>query len=443
MPDPLPDSPWNRIRAELRRAVSDTTWRLWLQRLELYELAGDVLRLEAPDNVRSWVGDRYGRLLRACAATVLGPGARVELVAPGTAVPVPGQAGRSGARDWTPSTLNPRLTFDQFVIGDANRLAHAAALAVAELPGLAYNPLFICGTPGLGKTHLLQAIGNYVQAYEPMQTVRYTTAEAFTNQFTGAVQTKGAAMDAFKAAYRHVDLLLVDDVQFLRAKVRTEEEFFHTFNAVHETGAQLVLSSDRPPQRLEGMMDRLRARFEAGLVVELLPPDIATRTTILRKRIAQDELRDVDDDAVALIAGRVTGSVRVLEGALIRVVAFASLTGRPVTGALADEVLAGLYPEAKRAAPTVPEIQQRTSDAFGVPLDALTSTSRAAQVAWARQVAMYLARELTDATLPAIGAAFGRNHTTVMHACKRTAQRIADDRSAFDAVHRLTRELGG
>lgn len=448
MSDPLPDSSWNRIRAELRRAVSDATWRLWLEQLELGGLAGDVLALEAPDNVRLWVADRYGRLLQACAAAVLGPDARVELVAPGTtAAPSPGSREPAGpgtvGPGWTPSTLNPRLTFDQFVIGDGDRLAHAAALAVAELPGLAYNPLFICGAPGLGKTHLLQAIGNYVQAYEPTHTVRYTTAEAFTNQFTGAVQAKGPAMDAFKAAYRGADLLLVDDVQFLRAKLRTEEEFFHTFNAVQETGAQLVLSSDRPPHDLEGMMDRLRARFEAGLVVQLHAPDLATRVTILRKRIAQDKLRDVDDDAIAVIATRVTANVRALEGALIRVIAFASLTGRPVTAELAAEVLAGLYPQHKPAAPTVREIQQRTSDAFGVPLHALTSTNRTARVAWARQVAMYLSRELTDATLPAIGEAFSRNHTTVMHACKRTARRIADDRIAFDAVHRLTRELGG
>jgi chromosomal replication initiator protein len=363
---------------------------------------------------------------------------RVELVAPGTRSATPGRP------DIPRPTLNPRLTFDQFVIGDANRLAHAAALAVAELPGLAYNPLFICGAPGLGKTHLLHSIANYVTAYGDGLVVRYTTAEAFTNAFVGARDDR-AAMDAFKAVHRGVDVLLVDDVQFLAQKLKTEEEFFHTFNALHAAGAQIVLTSDQPPRDLGGLEERLRARFEAGLVTELGPPDIATRLTILRKRIAQDAIDDVAEDALELIALRVDDSVRALEGALIRVVAFASLTGRELTGELAAEVLGTLYPAplARPQRHTVEEIQSRTCDAFGVTLEELRSTSRTAVVASARQVAMYLSRELTDATLPAIGKAFGRNHTTVMHACKRTAERIAADREAYEAVRALTLELGG
>jgi len=428
-----PASIWHRFRAEVRRAVSESTWHIWLDPVRLLEARGRTLYVEVPEDKRAWVQTRFARLLNACAETVLGPGARVEF---GVAEPEPEPA-RPAAQEF-----NPRLTFDQFVIGDCNRLAHAAALAVAELPGLAYNPLFICGPPGLGKTHLLHSIANYVNAHGGGLTVRYTTVEAFTDQFVGALH--GGDLDAFKAAYRGVDVLLVDDVQFLQSKAKTEQEFFHTFNALHHAGAQLVLTSDRPPRDLDALEDRLRERFEAGLVCDVRPPERATRLTILRKRVAQDDVGEVEPDALELIADRVTSNIRALEGALIRVVAFGSLTGRPVTAALADEVLAGLYPELKPRRRSVREIQEQTCAAFGVTMDDLLSSSRAQPVAFARQVAMYLSRELTDATLPAIGRAFGnRNHTTVMHACKRTAERIATDREAYDTVHKLTRELGG
>ncbi len=439
MPDVTLDQPWKAIRNELRGAVTDTTWHLWLESLAPREIVGGTLVIEASDRVRAYVGDRFGRLLQACAAAVLGPDVEVELVAPGDG------AERTERSALPGSDLNPRLTFDQFVIGDTNRLAHAAALAVAELPGLAYNPLFICGDPGLGKTHLLHSIANYVRAYGDGLVVRYTTAEAFTTAFVGA-RNDGAAMDTFKRMHRGVDVLLVDDVQFLAQKVKTEEEFFHTFNALHAAGAQLVLTSDQPPRDLGGLEARLRARFEAGLVTELGRPDVATRMTILRKRVAQDDIGEVDPGALELIASRVEESVRALEGALIRVVAFASLTGRELTAGLADEVLGTLYPAAKATAMpvrhTVEDVQVRTCEAFGVSLEELRSSSRVARVAWPRQVAMYLSRELTDATLPAIGRAFDRNHTTVMHACKRTAARMAADPAAYEAVRFLSMEIG-
>jgi chromosomal replication initiator protein len=310
------------------------------------------------------------------------------------------------------------------------------------MPGLAYNPLFICGAPGLGKTHLLHSIANYVTAYGAGATVRYTTAEAFTNHFVGAIRGKG--IDAFKAAYRGVDVLLVDDVQFLQEKLQTEQEFFHTFNALHQAGAQIVLTSDRLPRDLGALESRLRERFEAGLVTDVRAPDPATRRTILRKRVQQDDVGAIDAAALDLIADRVTDNVRTLEGALVRVVAFGSLTGRPVTAELAAEVLAGLYPELrKRTAPaTVAEIQARTAEAFGISVDLLVSSSRAGAVAWPRQVAMYLARELTAQSLPAIGKAFGgRTHTTVLHACRRTTERIAGDPQAYELVRRLTESI--
>ena len=429
---------WRRIRDELRRAVGDSTWQLWLEPLAIRGIEEDTLVIEAPAESRAWIEASFSRLLAGCAKAVLGAHARVKLVARGTQAERPARA----ARVVTGAELNPRYTFDQFVIGDANRLAHAAALAVAEMPGLAYNPLFICGPPGLGKTHLLHSIGNYLAAHGDGLNVIYTTVEAFTDHFVGALHT--GALEHFKAAYRGVDVLLVDDVQFLQSKARTEQEFFHTFNALHGAGAQLVLTSDRLPRDLDALEDRLRERFEAGLVTDVRPPDLGTRRTILRKRVQQDGLQGVAPAAVDLIADRVDSNIRALEGALIRVVAYGSLTGRPVTAELAAEVLAGLYPGTRPRRFTVRDIQQHTCEAFGLSMDDLLSTSRAAPVAWPRQVAMYLARELTDQTLPAIGQAFGgRNHTTVMHACRRTAERMATDREAYDTVRRLTAELGG
>jgi chromosomal replication initiator protein len=424
---------WRRIRAEMRRAVSDSTWQLWLEPLAARQLEADTLVVEAPAESRAWIESSFSRLLAACAKAVLGAGTRVRIVGPGTAA-------EAAPRNFPRAEFNPRFTFDQFVIGDANRLAHAAALAVAELPGLAYNPLFICGPPGLGKTHLLHSIANYVDAHGDGATVLYTTAEAFTDQFVGALHH--GALESFKASYRGVDVLLVDDVQFLQSKARTEQEFFHTFNALHGAGAQLVLTSDRLPRDLDALEDRLRERFEAGLVTDVRPPDLTTRRTILRKRVQQDALVGVDPAAVDLIAERVDTNIRALEGALIRVVAYGSLTARPVTAELTDEVLSGLYPGTRPRRRSVEDIQQRICVAFGLSMEELLSNSRAAPVAWPRQVAMYLSRELTDQTLPAIGRAFGgRNHTTVMHACRRTAQRMASDPQAYDTVRRLTEEL--
>jgi chromosomal replication initiator protein len=437
-------SSWSLIRGELQRAVPESTWHQWLEPLTARGDRGGRLLVESPPAQRPWVAKRYGRLLRECAAAVLGPDTQVDLVAAGEQRDELPELNSRPDASGPANAFNPRHTFDQFVIGDSNRLAHAAALAVAELPGLAYNPLFICGPPGLGKTHLLHSIANYVTAYGAGSTVRYTTAEAFTNHFIGAL--RGKAAESFKAAYRGADVLLVDDVQFLQEKAHTEQEFFHTFNALHQAGAQLVLTSDRPPRDLGALEQRLRERFEAGLVTDVRAPDPATRLTILRKRVQQDDVGSIDPAALELIADRVADNVRTLEGALVRVVAFGSLTGRSVTAELADEVLAGLYPELhKRAAAiTVAEIQQQTAQAFGISVDALLSSSRAAAVAWPRQIAMYLARDLTSQSLPAIGHAFGgRNHTTVMHACKRTADRIARDPDAFDAVRRLTQSLGG
>jgi chromosomal replication initiator protein len=339
---------------------------------------------------------------------------------------------------------NPKLTFEQFVIGDSNRLAHAAALAVAEMPGQAYNPLFICGPPGVGKTHLMSSIASLLLSHSPGLTVRCTTGEAFTNEFLNALSDRQT--DGFKARFRDVDVLLLDDVQFLERKTKTEEEFFHTFNALHDGGRQIVLTSDRPPNDLQALEDRLRERFAAGLVADIEPPDLGTRLAILRKRAHYDHIELAGEGALELVAERVQSNVRALEGALIRIVAFSSLTGRPLTSELADEVLRRLYPHSPPAGRpphrSVDEIQAAACEHFGLSPNELLSSSRTARIAWPRQVAMYLSRELTDESLPAIGRRFGgRDHTTVLHAWRRTKTRIAEDPGARDAVENLRRSL--
>jgi chromosomal replication initiator protein len=437
---------WASIRTQLREAVPDSTFELWLAPLQARAIVGDTLVVAAPDEIRSWVADRYGRVLQTCAAAVLGPQTAVDVVAPHACVddrPV-APASTGGAVTDDEAELHPKFAFDQFVIGDSNRFAHAAALAVAELPGQDYNPLFLYGAPGLGKTHLLHAIGNYVRAHGGGLRVRSTTAERFTNAFVAALQCKGT--EDFKARFRDTDVLLIDDVQFLQRKARTEEEFFHTFNALYETGSQLVLTCDRLPADMAALEERLLERFQAGLVAELAPPDLATRMAILRKRVHHDGIVLADEAALHAIALRITSNARALEGALIRVVAFHSLTGRPIDAALADEVLAKLYPAPRAAArveaPTIDRVQEVTCAAFGVSRDELLSSARSARVAWARQVAMYLARRHTDATLPAIGQRFGgRNHTTVMYACRKASERLAADSTAQALVQDIERRL--
>jgi chromosomal replication initiator protein len=432
---------WQRIAAEMRRAVTDSTYAIWLAPLRPVILDPGRLVVSAPDQLRTWVADRYGPLLERVAQHVIDPALHVEIVAPGT-TPAPATTHVSPPTAGPPAndSYNPKLTFDQFVIGDSNRFAHAAALAVAEMPGQAYNPLYICGPPGLGKTHLLHAVANYVARFGGGLTVRYATVESFTSEFVAALH--GGSIDTFKARFRQNDVLLIDDVQFLEEKARTEEEFFHTFNALYDSGSQLVFTSDRPPRDLLALEDRLRERFASGLVCEVRPPDATTRLAILRKRAAHDDIAPKDADALEMIAERITDNVRALEGALIRVIAFASLTGRPVTAALAAEVLDGLYARPRPVRRSIEDVQAATCEAFGLTPEELVSTSRAQRLTWPRQVAMYLARELTDQTLPAIGRAFGnRDHTTVMHACRRTAARMAADADAYETVRALTERL--
>jgi chromosomal replication initiator protein len=425
--------------------VGDSIYEVWLSQLEPKGWDGSVLILQAQKGAESWLAGRYGQVLERCARDVLGNAVKVAFAGdPATAAhEALAKAGR--AADLPPAeAFNPRHTFDQFVIGDGNRLAHAAALAVAEAPGQAYNPLFLHAPPGLGKTHLLNAIANYITTFDPGTTVRYTTVEAFTNGFIAAL--KGEALDRFKRLYRDVDVLLIDDVQFLASKAKTEEEFFHTFNALYDSGRQLVLTCDRLPSQLTGIEQRLRERFESGLVAHLTPPDWATRITILRKRAALDGIHIEDAAVFELVAERITDNVRSLEGALIRIVAHHSLTGQPIDAALATRILdairpprtAGANPQHSNGQPTIAAIQEIVAAHFGLTVSDLTGQSRLGQIAWARQLAIHLVREHTDTPLQRIGEAFGgRNHATILHACKRVSDRISVNNDDADDLSQL------
>jgi chromosomal replication initiator protein len=425
------DSLWGEVQQRLREAVPESTFKIWLEPLRAVGAQGTTLYLTAPEGIRTWVERRYASLL----------GEALEGVASGiTEIAFTRDEGERAAEPERPPSveLNPNYTFERFVIGEGNRAAHAAALAVAEAPSEAYNPLFLHGPPGLGKTHLLGAIANYLGANAAGLSVRYTTAECFTNEFVGALRASGA--ERFKSRYRDLDVLLVDDIQFLQGKQHTEEEFFHTFNALYEGGSQLVLSADRLPSELSTLEARLRDRFEWGLTVPVEAPDLATRLTVLQRLAREAGLGAGDRDALAELAGRIDANIRRLHGGLTRVIAHASLTAKP----LSPELIAELIPNRSQPSgpSTVEEIQQRVADGFGISRAELVGGSRAATPLRARQVAILLTREATDLSLPQIGRLYGgRDHSTILNALRRVeatmagnaefAERVAELRSAI------------
>jgi chromosomal replication initiator protein len=435
------DQLWDDIRDELRRETPDFKFHIWIEPLELAAVSGKTLYVRAPEHIRTSVAERYLPLLRRAAVRRFDAQAVVEVVgaawreddATQTAVAREPERPR-GER------LNPKYSFDQFVIGEGNRFAHAASLAVAELPAQAYNPLFLHGRPGLGKTHLLHAIGNYVQRYDAGLRVRYATIEEFTTGFVDAIRRRRTG--DFKDDFRGADVVLIDDVQFLAGRAKTREEFFHTFNSLLDSGRQLVISSDRSPEDLPGLEDRLAERFRAGLVVELDPPPADLRRAILAKRARVDGI-EVSVTVLNEIAVHVNSSVRALEGALIRVVAYASLKGEEATPALVRHVLRRLGEETAPDACGLSEIIDASAQEFGVQPESLMARDRRPTVATARQVAMYLARELTEHSLPEIGRGIGgRNHTTVLHAVNRISAAMRSDPAVRKAVDNLHRRLG-
>jgi chromosomal replication initiator protein len=431
------ESLWTEVAGRLKGALNDSTYRTWFGEVEGMEVTDDTFVLAVPnDFTREWIEGHFLELIRAAVRDATGHQRRVQLTV--AEIGVPADTARApAAQRIGESGLNTKYTFDLFVIGSSNRFAHAAALAVAEAPAQAYNPLFIYGSTGLGKTHLLQAIAQYVMEHPGNMSVRYVTSESFVNDFINSLRDK--RIEGFKQRYRNYDLLLIDDVQFFEGKERFQEEFFHTFNTLYEAGSQIVLSSDRPPKEIATLEARLRSRFEWGLITDIQPPDLETRIAILRKKVKTDGIHIADPQLLTFIAGRISTNIRELEGALTRVVAFASLTGRPMTPDLAQDVLKDVFPQGEVAQVTIERIQEVVCERFSMTLEELCSHKRSQNIVYPRQVAMYLSRELTDSSLPKIGKHFGdRDHTTVLHANGKIANMIRADRTVYNLVQELT-----
>jgi chromosomal replication initiator protein len=420
---------WSEVSGRLRGALNETTYRTWFDHVEGLDLNDDEFVLAVPnDFTRDWIEGHFIGLIRAAVGDATGRERQVQLsvreVAGEPVAPIEAQQ----RRDPLSIGLNAKYTFDSFVIGSSNRFAHAAALAVAEAPAQAYNPLFIYGGTGLGKTHLLQAIAQYVSEHQGELSVRYVTSETFMNDFINALRDK--RIEGFKQRYRAYDLLLIDD------------EFFHTFNSIYEAGGQIVISSDRPPKEISTLEARLRSRFEWGLITDIQPPDLETRIAILRKKVKTDRIHVPDPKVLEFIAGRISSNIRELEGALTRVVAFSSLTGRPMTEDLAQDVLKDVFPQGEVRQVTIERIQELVSERFSLSLEELCGDRRSQNIVYPRQVAMYLSRELTDSSLPKIGREFGgRDHTTVIHATSKIARMIREDRSVYNLVQELTARI--
>jgi chromosomal replication initiator protein len=423
---------WRAALGELQVSLSPANYETWLKETALIAVSDNRFRVAVPNGfAKDWLETRYRSLISQTLARIVGNGVQVDFeVQEGLVVDdeeADGQAAKPSAAsparlevvrsEGGTANLNPRYTFRNFIVGSANRLAHAASLSVAERPGQAYNPLFLYGGVGLGKTHLMHAIGNQVIARFPRKRVVYATSEKFTNEFITSIQQ--GRIDDFRARYRRIDLLLIDDIQFIADKERTQEEFFHTFNAIHEDGKQIVLSSDRPPKLITTLEERLRSRFEWGLIADLTAPDLETRIAILRAK-AEEHTMPIGSDVLEFIARKVASNIRELEGALNRIVAYAAMGGMPISIELAQAVLSNVLYNPKRRMATPERIAQVVADYYGVDLEALKGQKRDRAIVTPRQIAMYLMRAETDVSLLRIGQELGgRDHSTVLHACDK------------------------
>lgn len=437
---------WDDVREELRGAVPPSAFESWLEPLRAVGVQGTRLYVAGPDDVRDWFERRYVSLAVAAARKKIPAITEIVFSEPDQAV----LAQPGAAKSRIPAALERDLEFDRFVIGKGNRFAHASALAVAELPGEAYNPLFLYGEPGLGKTHLLVAIANYLRRQRPDMTVVYTTAERFTSEFVGSLRGDGTAgAERFKSRYRNVGALLIDDVQFLENKPRTEDEFFHTFNELYAAGSQIVLSSDRPPEAMGRLTDRLRDRFAWGLTIQVQGPDLPTRVALLRRLASERAIVMPDTEVLEQIAIAVPANLRKLEGALTRVAAFASLLGEAPTPDLVTEALAAgqdsaapVDVESGGSGPDLEAIQQATCDVLHIARADLCSPRRAPNLVRARQLAMYVARNTTNLSLAEIARGFNRDHSTVLHSIRSIEKQLepgSDIHRALEAVHERLR----
>jgi chromosomal replication initiator protein len=425
---------WNKALSIIEKKISKPSFETWLKSTKAHSLQGDTFIVSVPnDFARDWLEGRYVHLISGVLYEITGEELSVKFIIPQNQedqdFQVPSSK-RNKLKNDEPAELNqnmlnPKYTFDTFVIGSGNRFAHAASLAVAEAPAKAYNPFFIYGGVGLGKTHLMHAIGHYVIEHNPSAKVVYLSSEKFTNEFINSIRDNKA--EYFRNKYRNVDILLIDDIQFLAGKESTQEEFFHTFNALHEESKQIVISSDRPPKEIPTLEDRLRSRFEWGLITDITPPDLETRIAILRKKAKADGL-DIPNEVMLYIANQIDSNIRELEGALIRVVAYSSLINKDINADLAADALKDIIPSSKPKVITILEIQKRIGEEYNIKLEDFKAKKRTQSVAYPRQIAMYLSRELTDFSLPKIGEEFGgRDHTTVIHAHEKISKMIQND----------------
>ena len=430
---------WQEALRRIESRLSKPSYESFVKAMAPVTLTEEVFVFAVPSRLaKEWVETRYAGLIHGALREVLARNVTIQVTVAEESLPA-APAALPAQRPSEGLPLSPKYTFDTFVIGSGNRFAHAAALAVADAPARAYNPLFIYGGVGLGKTHLLQAIGHHVVHRHHLHRVAYISSEKFTNELINAIRDD-RTLD-FRSKYRNVDVLLIDDIQFLAGKERTQEEFFHTFNTLHEASRQIIITSDRPPKEIPTLEDRLRSRFEWGLIADIQPPDLETRIAILRKK-AELEGISVPDEVAEFIAQRIQSNIRELEGALVRVVAYATLTRAAITGDLAAEILKELLPSGPSRPISIPMIQKAVAEHWSLRVEEMRAKRRTKGVAFPRQIAMYLSRELTDASLPRSGEEFGgRDHTTVMHACERVKTELTHDPQLAARIKKLVENL--